>query len=82
MVRPEGVAALGDDAALVIVQGGRRVDTAADRPAVVYLVHHARFAARLACEESCWADTSPLSSCRGPQAALNLSYRSDRVTRS
>ena len=24
---------------------------------------------------------SPLSSCRSPQAALNLSYRSDRVTR-
>ena len=31
--------------------------------------------------DSCWADFSPLSSCRSPQTALNCSYRSDRVTR-
>ena len=34
-----------------------------------------------ACESSFWADFSPRSSCRSPQAALKLSYRSDRVTR-
>ena len=36
---------------------------------------------RQACENRFQADFSPLSSCRSPQAALNLSYRSDSVTR-
>ena len=33
------------------------------------------------CEKHFGADFSPLSSCRSPQAALNFSDRSDRVTR-
>ena len=34
-----------------------------------------------ACENSFGWVSGPVSSCRGPQAALKFSYRSDRVTR-
>ena len=33
------------------------------------------------CGGSFWADFMPLSSCRSPQAALKVSYRSDGATR-